>query len=150
MSTNWRSLASELDAVIKVAAVNCEEDWTLCRKEGISSYPSLVLYPSVSFVFLAPFCGQVYLLFFFFNVQKEKYYGERTPEDMQNFVLHKLHIQPVEISNYKLLKNTLEDSVLRSSPWLFIFCKDASDSNCPSWQSRVKLAYIFVSQYYLK
>lgn len=80
------------------------------------------------------------------TLQKEKYYGERTPDDMQNFVLHKLHIQPVEISSYKTLNKTLEDFVLRSSPWLFIFCKDASDTNCPSWQSRVKLAYIFVSQ----
>jgi DnaJ family protein C protein 10 len=48
MSPNWRQLAQELNAVIKVAAVNCEEDWVLCRKEGISSYPSLVLYPNVS------------------------------------------------------------------------------------------------------
>jgi hypothetical protein len=29
MSTNWRQLAQELNAVIKVAAVNCEEDWVL-------------------------------------------------------------------------------------------------------------------------
>ena len=47
MASSWRNLAGELSAVIKVAAVNCEEDWVLCRKEGISSYPSLVLYPNV-------------------------------------------------------------------------------------------------------
>jgi len=50
MSPNWRQLALDLNAVIKVAAVNCEEDWVLCRKEGISSYPSLVLYPNASYI----------------------------------------------------------------------------------------------------
>lgn len=48
MSSSWRQLAEELNAVIKVGAVNCEEDWVLCRREGISSYPSLVFYPNVS------------------------------------------------------------------------------------------------------
>jgi len=52
MATSWRELANDLNAVIKIAAVNCEEDWVLCRKEGISSYPSLVLYPSVSLLFI--------------------------------------------------------------------------------------------------
>lgn len=120
MSPNWRQLALELSAVIKIAAVNCEEDWVLCRKEGISSYPSLVLYPN-----------------------KDKYYGERTPEDMQNFVLHKLPTQPNEISSYKIFKSNMEDETIRSSPLLFIFCKDSTDTNCPSWQSRSKLSYIF-------
>lgn len=41
----------ELSAVVKIAAVNCEEDWILCRKEGISAYPTLVFYPNVSTMF---------------------------------------------------------------------------------------------------
>ncbi len=84
-------------------------------------------------------------LFFSYLFQKEKYYGERTAEDMETFVLHKLPVQPAEISSYKVLKSTLEEEALRTNPWLFIFCKDSSDSNCPSWQSRAKLANILVS-----
>lgn len=69
---------------------------------------------------------------------------------MQNFVLHKLPTQATEISNYNILKDTLEDEIIRSSPLLFIFCKDSDDTNCPSWQSRSKLSYIFVSIQMLK
>lgn len=64
---------------------------------------------------------------------------------MQNFVLHKLPTQPNEISSYKIFKSNMEDETIRSSPLLFIFCKDSTDTNCPSWQSRSKLSYIFVS-----
>lgn len=44
----WRKLAIELKDVVVFAAVNCEEEWNLCRQQNIRSYPSLILYPSVS------------------------------------------------------------------------------------------------------
>ena len=43
----WRKVAQELDGVIRIGAVNCEDDWMLCRQQGIRSYPSLVFYPKV-------------------------------------------------------------------------------------------------------
>lgn len=45
----WRRLARELEGVIRMGAVNCEEDWVLCRQEGITVYPSLFVYPAVSY-----------------------------------------------------------------------------------------------------
>ena len=45
----WRRLARDLEGVIRIGAVNCEEDWVLCRQEGIRSYPSLLIYPDVMF-----------------------------------------------------------------------------------------------------
>lgn len=44
----WRSLASELEGVVMFGAVNCEDDWNLCRQQNIRSYPSLMFYPAVS------------------------------------------------------------------------------------------------------
>lgn len=44
----WREVAQELEGVIRIGAVNCEDDWQLCRMQGIRSYPTLVMYPSVS------------------------------------------------------------------------------------------------------
>lgn len=44
----WREVARELEGVIRIGAVNCQEEWNLCRRQGIHSYPSLVLYPTVS------------------------------------------------------------------------------------------------------
>lgn len=34
--------------MIRFGAVNCQEEWNLCQRQGIQSYPSLVLYPTVS------------------------------------------------------------------------------------------------------
>lgn len=44
----WRTLAKEMEGVIRFGAVNCEDEWQLCRSLNIRSYPSLYLYPSVS------------------------------------------------------------------------------------------------------
>lgn len=47
MAPSWRELALQLNTVVKIAVVNCADERMLCRQEGISSYPSLVLYPNV-------------------------------------------------------------------------------------------------------
>ena len=43
----WRQVAQELEGVVRIGAINCQEDWSLCQHQGIHGYPSLVLYPSV-------------------------------------------------------------------------------------------------------
>jgi len=41
----WRELARELEGTgVMVAAVNCQEEPHLCRSQGITGYPSLLLY----------------------------------------------------------------------------------------------------------
>ena len=40
-------MARELENVIRIGAVNCEEDWILCREQRIQGFPSLILYPKV-------------------------------------------------------------------------------------------------------
>lgn len=48
LSRQWREVARDLDGVIRIGAVNCEDEWMLCRQQGIRSYPTLVMYPAVS------------------------------------------------------------------------------------------------------
>ena len=43
----WREVARELEGVIRIGAVNCQDEWHLCRMQGIGSYPSLLMYPAV-------------------------------------------------------------------------------------------------------
>ena len=43
----WRRVAKDLEGVIRVGAVNCEDDWQLCNQVGIQSYPTLMHYPKV-------------------------------------------------------------------------------------------------------
>jgi len=48
-----------LEGVARIGAVNCGDEWVLCRQQGIRSYPSLVTYPKVSTItlFFIHFCS---------------------------------------------------------------------------------------------
>lgn len=43
----WKKIAEELDGAVRIAVVNCEDEWQLCRQIGIRSYPTLLHYPKV-------------------------------------------------------------------------------------------------------
>lgn len=96
----WRELARELQSVIQIGAVNCEEDWMLCREQNIYSYPSLILYP-----------------------QKKKYQDSRNTEHMVDFVMQMLPYNVVKLtsSNYQDIISSEEFS---SQPWLVFICKE--------------------------
>lgn len=86
----WRQLARSFEGVIRIGAVNCEEDWQLCRQEGIHSFPSLIFYP-----------------------ETEKYAGSRDLDDLNDFVLRRLPDLDVDISDTGLLQPEAS-SLLRS------------------------------------
>lgn len=44
----WRKVARELEGVVRIGAVNCDDDYHLCSLQGIRSYPTLMSYPGVS------------------------------------------------------------------------------------------------------
>ncbi|PSN39443.1 DnaJ subfamily C member 10 [Blattella germanica] len=106
----WRRLARELEGVVRIGAVNCEEDWVLCRQEAIRSYPSLYVYPN-----------------------KEKFNGDRNEDEMMRFILSRLKASVVSV-NADLWENHRG-----SSPWLLIACHGES-STCLDSDSQVKLA----------
>lgn len=91
----WRALARDLEGVVRIGAVNCEEDWMLCRNENIWSYPSLILYP-----------------------QKIKYQGSRETEHMVEYVLKQLPNKFIKLSSSNF------DSIIKQNvlPWLISFC----------------------------
>uniref|UniRef100_A0A7N9AVN8 DnaJ homolog subfamily C member 10 n=1 Tax=Mastacembelus armatus TaxID=205130 RepID=A0A7N9AVN8_9TELE len=64
LAPTWREFAKEMDGVIRIGAVNCGDNNHLCRRKGISSYPSLFIYRA----------GQV-----------EKFTGERTKDNLVRF-----------------------------------------------------------------
>ncbi|GFO05576.1 Dnaj homolog subfamily c member 10-like [Plakobranchus ocellatus] len=100
LAPTWRDVARELEGVIRIGAVNCEDDWQLCRRQGIFSYPSLLFYP-----------------------QREKYHGERTAEALVNRAL-----EYVEVDFYQLKSSNFKSSMSESSlPWLISFCGDGGE-----------------------
>uniref|UniRef100_A0A8C5HYU7 DnaJ homolog subfamily C member 10 n=1 Tax=Gouania willdenowi TaxID=441366 RepID=A0A8C5HYU7_GOUWI len=44
LAPTWREFAKEMDGVIRIGAVNCGDNNHLCRRKGIKSYPSLLIY----------------------------------------------------------------------------------------------------------
>lgn len=44
LASTWRKLAKELEGAIRIAAVNCEEDYALCHHLRIEAYPTLLYY----------------------------------------------------------------------------------------------------------
>ncbi|CAH1790318.1 unnamed protein product [Owenia fusiformis] len=119
LAPSWRELARELEGVIRIGAVNCEDDWYLCRQQGIRSYPSLLMYP-----------------------QKEKYYGERSRSELLKYALKQVRAQVFELwsGNYK---SHMEDEEKSSRPWLISFCGDGGD--CLEKQTTLKLAAMLSS-----
>lgn len=109
----WREMAKELEGVIRVGAVNCEDDWALCRMQGIHSYPSLLIYP-----------------------RKEKYRGDRGAHSLvqhaMSFISATFH--RLSKGNYKW---KIEEDT-SGQPWLITFCGDGGD--CLEEKTSLKLA----------
>lgn len=44
LAPTWRKLARELEGVVRIGAVNCEDDLALCHQLRIEAYPTLLYY----------------------------------------------------------------------------------------------------------
>ncbi|XP_059482884.1 dnaJ homolog subfamily C member 10-like [Neocloeon triangulifer] len=75
LAPTWRKFAQRMQGVIRVGAVNCEDDWVLCRNQFIQSYPSLVYYPN-----------------------GEKFRGDRSEDGLVEYVLSRLDVEVREVS----------------------------------------------------
>ena len=91
-------MARELEGVIRIGAVNCQDDWMLCRSQGIRSYPSLLMYP-----------------------QREKYSSDRSTRELVKYALKQVRARVHELwdGNFKM-KMSDEPQI----PWLISFCGD--------------------------
>ncbi|ESN95836.1 hypothetical protein HELRODRAFT_102482 [Helobdella robusta] len=103
LAPTWREVARELVGVVRMGAVNCEDDGQLCRQKGIRSYPTLLLYP-----------------------EREKYYSTKTRHDLVNFVLDHVRSKVIELWQGNFHQST--DPQYNHLPWLISFCgKDSGE-----------------------
>ncbi|KAK2178973.1 hypothetical protein NP493_521g01093 [Ridgeia piscesae] len=114
LAPTWREVARELEGVIRIGAVNCEDDWHLCTRQNIHSYPSLVMYP-----------------------KREKYFGERTTEKLVKYSLKQTHVSVIELTDANF-KSTMRSEEGASLPWVITFCGDGGE--CLEQLSSTKLA----------
>ncbi|XP_011498775.1 PREDICTED: dnaJ homolog subfamily C member 10-like [Ceratosolen solmsi marchali] len=124
----WRKLAKKLEGVIRIGAVNCEDDWHLCSQVGIQSYPTLLYYPVNSH-------------------QGLKYKNEKTYEAIMKFVLDKLHIDIPEISK-SVWTSLLKGKGLKEKPMLIFICKDVN--YCFTSDERLRVAATFDKMIHVK
>ncbi|XP_014614550.1 PREDICTED: dnaJ homolog subfamily C member 10-like [Polistes canadensis] len=117
----WRKLAEEFEGVIKVGAVNCEDDFQLCQQIGITGYPALLYIAKNS-------------------TSGRQYTGERTHNAIKDFILNKLYINIPEISlsNWKRL---IKNNELIKKPMLVFTYKNKEE--CLSSDDLLKVAAIF-------
>lgn len=120
LAPTWRKLAQELEGVIRIAAVNCEDDHPLCYQLSINAYPTLIYYEKESHLY-----------------EGIHYRSSRTLEALKEFVFSKvsIDIKDVSLFNWNNLKYKEKD-------WILFLCPE-DNSNCPEKETRLKLAATF-------
>ncbi|KAI8496605.1 DnaJ sub C member 10 [Branchiostoma belcheri] len=114
----WREVGRELVNVIRIGAVNCQEDWVLCRHQGINRYPSLILYAGST-------------------RRPERYTDEKSTKKMVKFALKQVTASVTDLwaANFDMAIHNTETADL---PWVITFCSSGLD--CLSDTSQKKLA----------
>jgi len=96
----WRKLARELEGTgIRIAAVNCQEEFGLCRSQGIQGYPSLMLYTM--------------------NEGTKKFQGSREEEHMLEYLVRFVQDQVVTLWEGNMARWAKKGD---HGAWLVILC----------------------------
>ncbi|KAK9752946.1 Thioredoxin [Popillia japonica] len=113
----WRKLAQEMEGVIKVAAVNCEDDLALCVQLDIDSYPTLLYYEKQAHLF-----------------EGEYYRGSRSLEDLEDFVLSKLDVNIINVGS-----QLWNDDIFKRQNLLVFLCSESNAALCLEDKTQKKL-----------
>ncbi|XP_060944265.1 dnaJ homolog subfamily C member 10 [Limanda limanda] len=117
LAPTWRAFAKEMDAVIRIGAVNCGDNNHLCRRKGINSYPSLFVFRS----------GQ----------KPEKYNGERSKDQLVSFSMKFITTTVTQLWQGNVFSE-VESAFSSGLGWLITFCSDTGD--CLEPKTTQKLA----------
>ncbi|XP_043277162.1 dnaJ homolog subfamily C member 10-like [Venturia canescens] len=116
----WRKIAKDLEGVIRIGAVNCEDDWQLCHQLGIQSYPTLLFYPKNS-------------------KHGIRYVGAKTFDDINRFVLDRIDVNINGITKSEWMRILKGMNLER--PTLIFTCGPGRD--CPISDDRLRISAIF-------
>ncbi|KAK0078935.1 hypothetical protein PV325_001923 [Microctonus aethiopoides] len=117
----WRRVAKDLEGVVRIGAVNCEDDWNLCRRLGIQSYPTLLYYPKNSH-------------------HGVRYTQEKSYDTIVDFIFERLDVNIEQISKSKW--NQLINGNLIDNKSILIFTC-GKNRQCFTADERLKIAAIF-------
>ncbi|XP_068186278.1 dnaJ homolog subfamily C member 10 [Antennarius striatus] len=117
LAPTWREFAKEMDGVIRIGAVNCGDSNNLCRRKGVTSYPSLYIYRS----------GQ----------KAEKFKGERSKDHLVQFSMRFITTTVTQLWQGNIIAE-IESAFSNGLGWLITFCFDTGD--CLEPRTRQKVA----------
>ncbi|XP_075886858.1 dnaJ homolog subfamily C member 10 isoform X2 [Nelusetta ayraudi] len=117
LAPTWREFAKEMDGVIRIGAVNCGDNNHLCRRNGITSYPSLFIYRA----------GQ----------KSEKFTEERSKDNLLRFSMRFITTTVTQLWQGNVFKE-IDSAFASGFGWLITFCFDVGD--CLEPRTRQKLA----------
>ena len=113
----WRKLALQLSGLVRVGAVNCQEEFMLCRQQGITGYPSLYL--------------------FTWDQGTVKFQARKEEEEIINFLVSFLPDRMVDLWEGNLHKWSQTESSLG---WVVLLC--SQPTGCQSQADKRLLAAV--------
>ena len=117
LAPTWRRLAVQLAGVVRVGAVNCQEEFILCRQQGITGYPTLNLYT--------------------WDKGTIKFQGRKEEEEITDFLVSFLPDKMVDLWEGNLNKWSKSGD---SHGWVIVFCSESEE--CPGQADKRLLAAV--------
>ncbi|CAK9295866.1 unnamed protein product [Gordionus sp. m RMFG-2023] len=163
----WKQLAARWQGVIHIAAVNCLEEWNVCVRQALTSYPTLILFPkrerfpsfaSSSLPDLHSFLVE-HVPRYFIDIEDLEFNDNSLKEGQRSFTLSTIKNDNVDLFNRVLSMLTSVQSratyltsnlLIRSeedrTPCIIFFCEtslDRDDIKCPSDMSMRRFSKTF-------
>ncbi|XP_014294871.1 dnaJ homolog subfamily C member 10 [Microplitis demolitor] len=128
LAPDWRRIAKDFEGIVRVGAVNCEDDWRLCRRLNIQAYPTLLYYPKNSH-------------------HGTRYTSKKTYEKISEFIMEHLDVSIEKITStkwkklIKLLDENNNDHYNNDKPLLVFTC--GKERNCFENEEQLKITAMF-------
>jgi len=133
-------MASELEGVLRVGAVNCADEWMFCRERQIFGYPSLIFFPGVSRSTVTPNTATRYTVTLM-TLQNEVYQGDRSTSALIGHALNKIAPTIQHVTKENVVALTTEWRPYNERDWVVDVCHgDGGERACLEHTARRKLA----------
>ncbi|CAF0927093.1 unnamed protein product [Adineta steineri] len=109
----WREISKILEGVIRIGAVNCQDEWMMCNEQGIQGYPALRIYP-----------------------KRDTYQGPRDKEILIRYAMSFVKANVVKFDDRMFRTEKFDNK----KPWLVSFCREVDEGNCLDDDQVYKLA----------
>ncbi|CAF0811895.1 unnamed protein product [Rotaria sp. Silwood1] len=109
----WREISKLLEGVIRIGAINCQDEWMMCNEQGIQAYPTLRIYP-----------------------KRDTYQGPREKDALIRYAMSFVSANVIKFDD-RMFKSLKFD---KNKPWVVSFCREIDEGDCLDDDQVYKLA----------